>query len=358
MWPETLDRWYLEGLDPSLKMPQPDDWGAMKSDEYLRVLVRHFNFDRLDYLRDAVISGYTDSPYCPSFERQIIEENGMTRIVRANNGIIQREFVNYETSSMPQYLRFPVENRDDFIALLPRLDPDHPDRFSADWKNVSFHYAQRDFPAGLTICGAFGHPRNLLGIENLCTAYYEQPSLLHEILEHWVDFYCRLASRVYKDIRFDFILIWEDMAYKAGSLISPRLVKEFMLPYYQRFIEHVRNLGCEIIIVDTDGNVSELVPLFINAGVNAMLPFEVQAGMDVRQFRNQYGKSLAMIGGIDKRLLVNAGESLIDEIEQKVLPLIEYGGYIPCLDHTVPPDVSLEHFTYYISLLRKSYTLP
>lgn len=357
MWPETLARWYQEGLDPVLKLPQPGDWGAMKQDEYSRVLVRHFDFDRLDYLRQEVISGYTDSPFCPPFPREVIEDDGITRIVRGQDGIIQREFVRFETSSMPQYLRFPVENRRDFYDLLPRLDPDHPDRLTADWQSICHQYAKRDFPVGLTICGAFGHPRNLLGIENLCVAYYEQPSLIHEILEHWVEFYNRLTSRVYKDLPFDFILIWEDMAYKGGSLISPRLVKEFMLPYYRSVIDHCRNLGCKIIIVDSDGDVAELVPLFISAGVNAMLPFEVQAGMDVRQFRINYGQSLAMIGGFDKRLLVKMGNPIIEEIEQKVVPLLKSGGYIPCLDHTVPPDVSLDHFSRYISLLRQRCAL-
>lgn len=353
MWPETLDRWYREGLNLSHKFPLPTDWGAIKHDEYLRVLVRHFRMDRLDYLRQAVVSGYTESPFCPPFERQVLKEDGVTRIVRGQDGIIQKEFIEYETSSMPQYLRFPVENRKDFLELLPRLDPDHPDRLNDLWQIICQNYATRDFPAGLTICGAFGHPRNLMGIENLCTAYYEQSSLVHQILEQWVDFYCRLASRVYQDLPFDFVLIWEDMAYKGGSLISPRLVREFMLPYYRTLIDHVRKLGCEVIIVDSDGDVSELVPLFLTAGVNAMLPFEVQAGMDIRHFRQKYGKNLAIIGGIDKRLLVNMGDPLKVEIEQKVLPLIKEGGYIPCLDHTVPPDVSLGNFSDYLALLRE-----
>ncbi len=352
MWPETLDRWYAEGLDPAFKVPKNEDLSAWLTDEFQRVLLGEFGFDRIDYLREAVASGYTETPFYPPFEKRIIAEDRSTRTILDLDGIIKRELVRYNTSSMPQFLKFPVESLADFRALLPRLDPETPGRLSPNWETVCAFYAKRDFPVGLTICGAFGHPRNLLGVENLCTAYYDQPALIYEIMEHWLDFYCKLSSRVWAGVQFDFVLFWEDMAYRGGSLISPRLVREFMLPYYRRLIDHLRGLGCEIFIVDSDGNVTELVPLFLCAGVNAMLPFEVQSGMDVRMFRRQYGKSLAMMGGLDKRLLVDAGPALVDELRAKVPLMLASGGYIPALDHTVPPDVSLENFRFYLECLR------
>jgi uroporphyrinogen decarboxylase len=245
-----------------------------------------------------------------------------------------------------------VRTRADYVALLPRLDPDAPARLAGDWSDVCQFYAGRDFPVGLTVCGAFGYPRNLLGVEGLAVAYYDQPALIHEILEHWTEFYCRLASRVWQGVQFDYLFIWEDMAYKNGPLISPRFVKEFMLPYYRRLIEHVRNLGCDVILVDSDGDVRQLVPLFLDAGVNAMLPFEVQAGMDVRAFRRLYGTNLAIIGGLDKRALIGGPEDLDGEVRGKLATMLEAGGYIPALDHTVPPDVPLAAFREYVHRAR------
>lgn len=353
MWSETLDRWYEQGLDQALKQPQPGDQGAIRYDEYLRVLVRAFGMDRVDYLRDVVVSGYTDSPFYPPFERRVLADEGDTRVVQDADGIIKRELSRYSTSSMPQFLQHPVQTPEDFHRLLPRLDADQPGRLAADWPEVCAYYAVRDFPVGFTVCGGFGHPRNLLGLEGLCLAYYDQPALVHEILEHWADFYCRLASRVWAGVQFDFVLIWEDMAYKNGPLISPRLVREFMLPCYRRFIEHVRGLGCDVIIVDSDGDVSQLVPLFLSVGVNAMLPFEVQAGSDVRAFRKTYGRELAIIGGLDKRALTRGHRAIDEELQARLPVMLESGGYIPCLDHTVPPDVRLEDFVYYVKRARR-----
>jgi uroporphyrinogen decarboxylase len=352
MWPETLDRWYAEGLDPDLKQHREGDIGAIAHDEYQRVLVYAFGMDRLDYLRNSVISGYTESPFYPAFERVILEEDDRSRIVRDTDGIVKREFIQYSMSSMPQFLRYPVSSRSDWLKLIPRLDPDEPQRFASDWEQVTAYYAERSFPVGLTICGAFGHPRNLFGVEGLCLAYYDQPALIHEVMEHWVEFYCRLMDRVWQSVQFDFILIWEDMAYKNGPLISPQLVRTFMLPYYRQLIDHTRLLGCDIIIVDSDGDVSLLVPLFLEAGVNAMLPFEVQSGMDVRQFQAQYGDNLAMIGGLDKRVLPFGSVAIQDELRSRMIPMLREGGYIPCLDHTAPPKVSLHNFSYYIQSVR------
>jgi hypothetical protein len=356
MWPETLDCWYEQGLNPAHKQPRPGDIGAIRHDEYQRVLVREFGLDRLDYLRNAVVCGYTDSPFYPAFEREVLAEDAETRTILDVDGIVKRELRGYNTSSMPQFLRHPVQTPADFHRLLPRLDPDHPQRLAPDWPELCAFYAARDFPVGLTVCGAFGHPRNLLGLEPLCEAYFEQPALIHEIMEQWTDFYTRLARRVWGGILggipFDFVLIWEDMAYKNGPLISPRFVREFMLPYYRRFIDAVRILGCPLVIVDSDGDVTELVPLFLSAGVDALLPFEVQAGMDVRLFRKTYGKSLSIIGGLDKRALTRGHAAVDAELKERMLPMLQSGGYIPCLDHTAPPDVKLDDFRYFIDKVR------
>ncbi len=72
--------------------------------------------------------------------------------------------------------------------------------------------------------------------------------------------------------------------------------------------------------------------------------------MDVLEVRKKYGKSLAMIGGIDKRALKHGARAIHREID-RVMPLVEQGGYIPELDHSVPPDVSWQDFGEYVRYL-------
>jgi len=91
----------------------------------------------------------------------------------------------------------------------------------------------------------------------------------------------------------------------------------------------------------------------IEAGVNYHWPLESAAGMDPVKLRAEYGKDLALSGGIDKRELAKDKVAIEAELLSKVVPLLEAGGYIPTVDHTVPPEVPLDNFLYYLELKRK-----
>ncbi|MCD6505245.1 hypothetical protein J7M22_01340 [Candidatus Poribacteria bacterium] len=86
-------------------------------------------------------------------------------------------------------------------------------------------------------------------------------------------------------------------------------------------------------------NVEELIPLWLECGVNGVYPMEVAAGMDVVKLRRKYGRDLLMMGGIDKRALAK-GRDAIDEELRRIGSILDKGGYIP-------PDVPYENFRYY-----------
>ena len=121
--------------------------------------------------------------------------------------------------------------------------------------------------------------------------------------------------------------------------------------HYRRVCEWLRSQGIRHIGLDSDGNIEALIPLWLEAGITHLWPFEVQSGMDVVKVRRQYGKQLGMVGGLDKRVLVHGGETMRREVD-RVMPLVEEGGYIPELDHSVPPDVSWANFCEYIEYLK------
>jgi len=101
-------------------------------------------------------------------------------------------------------------------------------------------------------------------------------------------------------------------------------------------------------MVDTDGNSEPLIELLLDAGVDGIWPVERAAeDMDPLQLRKKYGKSLRLFGAVDKRELAK-DSATIDAHLRSLAPLIEEGGFIPTVDHTVPPDVSLDNFRYYM----------
>jgi len=330
-WRETIRRWETEGLPPDTN------------------LEAYFGMDPRHIVR--VHTGFTSTPYWPPFEPEVIEEDEVSVTHRDANGVIKRDRKDNPELSMSQFIRFPVETREDFEALRSRLDPATPERY-ANLDAEAEGLREVDYPVTIYICGAFGNPRNMMGVEKLAVTYYDDPELIHAIQRNWVELYRGMFERVLPRIRVDLVMIWEDMAFKNGPLISPATFREFMLPYYQQVTEVIKAHGVPIIMVDSDGDNRPLLDLFIEGGVNAMMPFEIAAGMEPLPIREKHGRRLAILGGIDKRALSKDFAAIDDEVMRKVPALLESGGYIPCLDHSTPPDISLANWRHYVDVVR------
>ncbi|MBU0716035.1 MAG: hypothetical protein KJ964_11815, partial [Verrucomicrobia bacterium] len=142
-------------------------------------------------------------------------------------------------------------------------------------------------------------------------------------------------------------------AYKEHAMISPAMTREFLLPAYQHWGEIIRRNQCPIYAMDSDGHVGELLPIWIEAGINVCDPMEVAAGNNILEYRKRFGKQMAFRGGVDKRLIAKGGAAIEGEIK-RLMPLIRDGGYIPSCDHGVPADVSWSDFVYYTKLLAQA----
>jgi len=215
------------------------------------------------------------------------------------------------------------------------------------------YYNRRKFPLGVEFPGFFATGRNFLGAERFLIAFHRDPSLIQEIMDFWGGFVVATLEKVVDQVEIDFALSWEDMAYGKGPHISPQLFREFLQPQYRKVTGMLRRKGVDIIIVDSDGNIEPLITPLLESGVNGILPLEAGAGMNVVSLREKYGKSLRMIGKIDKKALLAGPEAISKEVESKVPKLMDQGGYIPSIDHEVPEDVPLSNYSYYTSLLKR-----
>ena len=190
-------------------------------------------------------------------------------------------------------------------------------------------------------------------MENLLYMFYDDPKLIEDMMDHMLYFMMGIAQRVLRDVRVDCIRFWEDMAYKTGPLISPDMFKKYMVPRYKKVTDFLHSHGIDVIHVDCDGKIDELIPLWLECGINFHWRLEFAAGMDAVALRKKYGKELILSGNIDKRVFVKGKDAIREEVMSKVPFLLETGGYLPSLDHAIPPDVSLEGFRYYMNLLRE-----
>jgi uroporphyrinogen decarboxylase len=252
---------------------------------------------------------------------------------------------------MPEHLEYPVKSRADWEVLKKRYDPTDPARLPVSWDRDCARW-RREGPVllfqGPRSPSLFGFVRELMGPERTLYAFYDEPDLIHDMMEFNTEFVLGLLPRVLDEAPITTIFFWEDMCYRSGPLIAPTMFRQFMLPRYRRITDFARSRGVDAIFVDSDGDVSQLIPLWLEAGINGVYPMEVAAGMDVVKLRRQYGRDLLMTGGIDKRVLAQGRREIDEELHAKIR-LAEEGGYIPHIDHSIPHDVPYELFAYYWS---------
>ena len=359
VWPETEKIWRTQGYDGT---PLDDQFGL----------------DRLDRV----------DPYygpMPEFKHEIIEEDENTITYLNEEGILMREIKGHADTSMPQFLKFPIETPEDYkkfkkerLQLSPEL------RFSDTWKKqvsvggrsqttVGVSLAQSEGDTILSkkssqidpnarmeewprLCwadrwgGFFGPLRNFFGVEGLGIALYDQPDLINEMMEDRADAIIEITAEALKYTKFETFWYWEDMAFKNGPLINPEMFRRMALPHYKRVNEWLRSQGIKHIGLDSDGSVWKLIPIWIDAGIDILWPFEVQSGMDVIKVRKEFGKSFMIFGGIDKKEIAKGGDFLKNEVN-RIMPLVEEGGYIPELDHSVHPDIDWPTFNEYLNYL-------
>ena len=198
--------------------------------------------------------------------------------------------------------------------------------------------------------GFFWFPRVLMGIENHLYSFYDEPELYHKICEDLANYIIGELPKIYAVCKPDFMVISEDMSYNNGPMISEELFNEFLLPYYQKIIPEIKKYGTKVI-VDTDGDVSMMIPWLIRAGVDGVLPLERQAGVDLVKLREQY-PDFIFIGGFDK-MTMSVGEDAMRKEFERLAPVMRAGGYIPSCDHQTPPGVSFENYQIYVRLLKE-----
>jgi len=293
------------------------------------------------------------APAYPGFVPKILEEDERTVVMIDGGGRKVKSFK--QSEKMPMFLEYPVKDRASWKEYKKRLDPATPGRYPDDWDAYvrQINEQAKELPISLQVGGFFGYLREWMGLEPLLYMFYDDPALVEEMMDGMLYLEMEVVKRVVKDIKIDQATYWEDMCYKSGPMISPAMFRKFMMPRYKKLNDLLNSHGVDIIWVDSDGNLEQLIPLWLEVGVNYVWPLEVAAGNDAVALRKKYGKDLIMGGAIDKRVLARGKEAIREEVMSKVPFLVESGGYIPSVDHWVPPDVSFENYCFYVNTLRE-----
>jgi len=330
-----LERWHEEGL------PRDADLAAF------------FGYDppgniSLDQL------GWCEAAFEPAFEVKVLEARGDHEIEQDYAGRHVLYFKGRRDGFMPEYVDHPVKDWKTWEENVKwRLDPSTPERYVGIEPRMA--EVQAAAAQGLMVVqnliGGYMYLRSLAGPADLLCLFCEAPDLIHDCMRTWLALADAVAARHQEYVTVDEVFLAEDICFNHGALISPDMMREFLLPYYQELLDKIRARQIDrtrhlYVQIDTDGFSDPVIPLYKGIGMDMMSPFEVAAGCDVVRTAEQY-PGLIFAGGIDKRVLA-AGKAEIDRHVDRILSVMRArGGYIPTCDHGVPEEVSLDNYLHY-----------
>ena len=321
-----------------------DEWRAQGASED-EVNLTAFGFDYVRRHRPEVNTGLLGG-----FRQEVLEETDDHVIRRDHLG--RRTMLYKGVSTIAHPLDFPVRDMDSWLRIKPMYGFSEQ-RFARGWADAARRARDEGALIVMGIPGGFNEPRQLMGEEALCLACYEQPGLLHDIIDTVGETAERVLDRVTREVAVDQLSVHEDMAGKSGSLFGPKQIAEFMRPHYRRCWDVVKSRGGRIFQQDSDGNMNAVIPAFLDCGITCMYPMEPAAGMDIVEVRKMYGEKLALLGGIDKHVLRRSREEIDRELEYKLQPMMRQGGVVFGVDHRIPNGTPIESYRYYVRRARE-----
>jgi len=356
-WMETPDVWVSKGAPAELADPHTlRDYFQFERIRVLREIQTGLYMDkRLDVLGQNYV--YSIPPIIPTYPVRMLGEDEHT-LSLINEGGQTVRIDKRDPQKMPMYLGHPVKDRATWQEYKTRLNPLSPERFPANWEAYAARMNAKEEPLLLNVGSFFGFLREWMGLEPLLFALHDDPAMIEDMMDTLCNMEMVSITKALEKVRVDGAMFWEDMAFKTGPLISPKMFRQFMMPRYKRITDLLRSKGVDIIFVDSDGNLNHLIPLWIESGINFFWPLECAAGNDAVALRKKYGHDAILGGNIDKRILLKDRNAIREEVMAKVPYLLETSGYFPSVDHFVPPDVPFENFVYFINTMREVAGLP
>jgi uroporphyrinogen decarboxylase len=343
---ETLQKWVEEGY-----LTAADVQGQEDGNEVDRRLAAKLGFDF-----NWQTMFYTNGGLDPVFESKVVKEfpdglrhvrdaDGVTVVQCAGTASISAEIDHLlkDRASWEEHYKWRYQWSEKRVdrALLDQL------------KSV-----KRERPLGLHCGSLFGHIRSVLGIVGVSYLYVDDEPLYREIIDTVADTCYRnveLTLKLGAGVGFDFAHFWEDICFKNGPLVNPDVFREYVGPHYKRITDLVKRHGIDIVSLDCDGWIDALIPVWFENGVNTMFPIEVGTwDASIAPWRKQYGRELRGVGGMNKVVFAHDKAAVDAEIE-RLRPLIDLGGYIPCPDHRLASDAKFENVCYFTERMRKIY---
>lgn len=335
-WSEVYPVWQSQGMSKAVT-------NELKANHY-------FNFDRR--LKLGVNFGLQ-----PAFPVRVLSETSDGRKIIVDGNGVTCEVFSDNASTIPHYLDWSLKTPEDWKLFKERLNPNDLSRIPTNWSQRLQELKNRTIPAGIYFGSLPGWVRDWMGFQGICMAVHDYPEMMEDIFHRLTDVIVTMLERVLPGTDFDFAYGWEDISFRSGPILSPSYFKSVLVPCYKRITDVLHRHGITTIYTDSDGDISLLIEPWLEGGFDTLFPLERAGATNPVEIRKRYGKRVRMLGGVDKMALIDGPAAIRRELEY-LAPVVYEGGFIPHVDHRVPPDVSYENYLYYLDVKHELFGIP
>jgi uroporphyrinogen-III decarboxylase len=207
----------------------------------------------------------------------------------------------------------------------------------AEWEDAKKIFGAIDrketFATAGYFCGVFEALHYLMGIEDCLANFYEEPKIMHEMVEFITEYELIWAKEMTSHVHPDALFHHDDWGTQYSTFMSPDMFKEFIAPAYKKIYAFYKNNGVEVIIHHSDCYAATLVPQMIEMGVDVFQGCTKEN--NVPELVKKYGGKISFMGDLNNGVLDKASWTR-EEIKVDVERACRQNGklyFIPCLVH-------------------------
>ena len=218
-----------------------------------------------------------------------------------------------------------------------------------DVDSLPLEYVCANLPEGMGFItchagGVFEHVSQIMSIEGLCIATYEQPDLVAAVFDKVGALLEAYYERLFGLDNLCAILQGDDMGFRTGTLIAPEDMKRYALPWHKRLAQCTHNAGLPYFLHSCGKLETIIDDLIDDVGIDGKHSYE-DAIIPVEEFQQRYGNRIAVLGGVDINRL-SAGTP--EEVRAHTRHLIETcgarGRYAIGSGNSIPSYVPVETY--------------
>jgi uroporphyrinogen decarboxylase len=199
------------------------------------------------------------------------------------------------------------------------------------------------------VVGAFDRMSPVCGHEHLLAGMALDPDWVTEMADLYATLTVHLLEILFEREGLpDGLWVWDDLGFKNRPFMSPAMYRQMLYPAHKKLFDFAHGRGLPVVL-HCDGYVEALVPSLIEAGINCLQPIEIKAGMDLLKLKKRFGEQIALIGGMDERVLeTNDRRAVEAQLLEKLPAAMADSGYVLQVDHSVSPLVNYETYRYFV----------